>query len=360
MFGFSTYNAKDMINKVKKFAKRWWRGIKYDPSDPKYYEQVNIVAIGGGSGLSNLLEGLKYYTQNLTAIVTVTDSGTSSGRIRREFDILPPGDIRQCLAALSRRNGTLREIFEYRFKSNTDGDLNGHSFGNIWLAALTQYFGSFEKAIEESGNLLDIVGKVYPSTLDKVDLVCEFANGKKITGESEISEVNQPVKKLSLSKSAKAYEKAVLAIEKANIIVIGPGSLFTSIVPNILISGIREAIKNNGKALKVFVCNVSTERGETENLTAEDHIKILLDYLESKLDLVLVNDRIVKRSTNVHKLGEVNNITLPADKIFGMRVRHFDLIDSKNPLYHDNKKLAKAIMNCYDKKCQQETEREEK
>lgn len=349
-----------MIHRVKKFAKRWWRGLQYAPSDPKYYEPVKIVAIGGGSGLSNLLEGLKHYTQNLTAIVTVADSGQSSGRIRREFDILPPGDVRQCLAALSRRNGTLRDIFEYRFKSTSDGDLNGHSFGNIWLAALTQYFGSFEKAIEESGNLLDIVGKVYPSTLDKIDLVCEFEDGKKITGESEIREANQPVKKLSLNKTAHAYEKSVLAIEKADIIVIGPGSLYTSIIPNLLIGGITKAILENNNALKIFVCNISTERGETEHLSAEDHIRILLEYLKSPLDLVLVNDRILKRSNQVHKLGEINNITIEQDEIVGVKVGRFDLIDSKNPLYHDNKKLAHTIIKCYEKNRSENIQKEGK
>lgn len=341
-----------MINKAKKFAQKWWRGLQYDPSDPKYYEQIKMVAIGGGSGLSNLLEGLKTHTQELTAIVTVADSGESSGRLRREFNILPPGDVRQCLAALSRRNGTLRDIFEYRFKSDDDGDLNGHSFGNIWLAALTQYFGSFEKAIEESGNLLDIVGCVYPSTLEKVDLVCKFKDGTTIVGEDEIANCNQPIAKLSLNKKAQAYGKATEAIKNADLIIIGPGSLYTSVVPNLLIPGIVEAIRENKTALKIFVCNVSTERGETEGLTAKDHIKILLEYLGSKIDLILVNNKILKTSKKVHQLGEINNISFDADEVLGIPTKQFDLIDVKNPLYHDSKKLAQAIVDCFSSNCQ--------
>lgn len=337
-----------MKNKAREVVKKWWRGLKYDPSDPKYYDQIKITAIGGGSGLSNLLEGIKHFSQDITAIVTVSDSGMSSGRIRREFDILPPGDIRKCLAALSKRNGTLREIFDYRFTGNGESEgLTGHAFGNIWLAALTQYFGSFEKAIEESGNLLDIIGKVYPATFDKVDLECEFQNGQKVVGEAEIAEFNQPIKSLKLTKRARAYAKAVKAIEEAQLIVIGPGSLFTSIIPNFLIPGIAKAVKGNKQALRIFVCNVSTERGETEDLSAEDHIKILLEYARNCVDVVLVNNKVLRKSKEVHKIGEINNITLDQDEVLGVKTYLADVIDEKNSLYHDNQKLAKAVINCY-------------
>lgn len=334
----------------KHFIKSWWRRLKYDPSDPKYFNQIKVVAIGGGTGLSNLLKGIKHYTQEISAIVTVFDSGKSSGRLRSELNVIPPSDIRRCLLALSKNNGTLSEIFDYRFKSQEGGELNGHSFGNIWFAALEQYFGSFERAIEESSNLLDIIGHVYPVTLDKIDLVCEFKNGKKIVGEDKISEVSQPIKKIILSGRANAYEKSILAIKNADLIIFGPGSIYTSIIPNLLVAGITDAIKKNQQALKIFVNNVSTERGETEGLTAEDHIKLLIEYLKSKPDVALVNNHLIRKSKKVHDLGEVNNITTDKEEYLGVKIIKADVIDAKNPLFHDNEKLAKEIIACYNNK----------
>jgi len=337
-----------MIHKTKKLVGRWWRQLKYDPSDPNYYDEIKTVAIGGGTGLSNLLEGIKHKTQKITAIVTVCDDGSSSGEIRKEFKILPPGDFRKCLAALSRKNGTLRNIFEYRFKSRSgEGDLNDHAFGNIWLAVLTEYFGSFEKALEESGNLLDIIGNVYPSTLDRVDLVCNFRDGKRVIGESKIAEINKPIEKISLTKKIKAYDKSIKAIEEAELIVIGPGSLYTSIIPNLLVPGIVKAIRANKKALKIFVCNISTERGETENLSVEDHVKTINRYAPNCIDQVIVNSRIIKKTSEAHKIGEINNITYNSDKINGIKIVLADVIDKNNPLFHDNQKLAKTVIDCY-------------
>jgi uncharacterized cofD-like protein len=328
------------------WVKKWWRGLKYDPGDPNYYEPVEIAAIGGGTGLSNLLSGIKQISHRLTAIVTVMDNGRSSGRIREGLKMLPPGDIRKCLAALSRNNGMLKNIFEYRFDEDC-GELSGHAFGNIWLAALTDYFGSFEKAIEESSNLLDTVGKVYPSTLDKADLVCKFKDGDRVVGENKIAEANKPITKISLSKPAEAYGKTIKALEEAELIIIGPGSLYTSIIPNFLVKGINEAIAGNKKAVKIFICNVSTERGETENLTAEDHLRILTDYLTFPIDVMLVNNKILKKTEDSHKIGEINNISSDKTEMSATHVIALDLIDDSNPLYHDNKKLAKAVIDSY-------------
>lgn len=334
-----------MKDKASHLVKKWWRGLKYDPGDPNYYEQIKIAAIGGGTGLANLLAGIKSKSQRISAIVTVTDNGRSSGRLKEGLKMLPPGDIRKCLAALSKDNGTLKNIFEYRFKENC-GDLSDHAFGNIWLAALTDYFGSFEKAIEESSNLLEIVGKVYPSTLDKVEMVTKLKDGTKIIGEEKVVELNKPIEKILLNKKAQIYVKAKKALSEADLIIIGPGSLYTSIIPNLLIDGMVKAIASNKKALKIFICNVSTERGETENLSAEDHVKILLEYLPS-IDLILVNNKIVKKSKDLHGLGEVNNITSESEFISGAKVIAKDIIDPENPLYHEKHKLADEIIDCY-------------
>jgi len=328
------------------WIKKWWRGLKYDPGDPNYYEPVKIAAIGGGTGLSILLSGIKQVSHQLSAIVTVMDNGRSSGRIRDGLKMLPPGDIRKCLAALSRNNGMLKNIFEYRFAEDC-GELSGHAFGNIWLAALTDYFGSFEKAIEESSNLLDTVGKVFPSTLDKADLLCKFKNGDKVIGEQQIAETNKPISKISLTKPAQAYEKATKALETADLILIGPGSLYTSIIPNFLIKGINEAVEKNKKATTIFICNVSTERGETENLTAEDHLKILMEYVSFHIDIMLVNSKIMKKTQDFHKIGEINNISSDKSEMLTTKVVSSDIIDETNPLYHNSAKLSKAVINSY-------------
>lgn len=336
------------MKRINSWFKKWWRGLKYDPGDPNYYEPIKVVAIGGGSGLSVFLAGIKNISHKITAVVTVTDNGRSSGRIKQGIKgMLPPGDIRRCLAALSRNNGMLRNIFEYRFPEDC-GEFSDHAFGNIWLAALTGYFGSFEKAIEESSNLLQIIGKVYPSTLDRVELVAQFKDGQKITGEDQVVNFKEPITKISLNKSATVYEKTKKALADADLIVIGPGSLYTSIIPNFLVKGVKEVISQNKKALKIFICNVSTERGETEQLSAEDHVNVLLKYIPT-VDLVLVNDHLVKKSNDSHQLGAVNNITIKDDEISGVKIIRENVIDPNNPLYHDKDKLAQTIFNCYNR-----------
>lgn len=333
---------------IQKFLKKWWLSIAYDPNDPRYGRgEIKIVAIGGGTGISNLLRGLKKFSRDLTAIVAVSDTGKSSGVIRKVFKTLPPGDIRKCLAALSDDYQLLSEAFEYRFPRGS-GFLTGHTLGNIWLAALTERFGSFEKAVNVSHHLLDTVGNVYPSTLERVQIGATFEGGRRIFGEDKISSVGKTIKRVYFDrKNPKPYKKSIEAIKNADLIVIGPGSLYTSIMPNLLVPGISKAIRLSG-AVKIFIANCSTERGETEKMTVPDHISAIELHAGKELfNYVLVNNRIVKRSKQTDVLGQINNITFSQDEIDGYQIIRNDLIDRKFPLYHDRDKLAKEIILLY-------------
>jgi uncharacterized cofD-like protein len=230
----------------------------------RYLEKgLDIVVIGGGTGLSVLLHGLKDYTSNITAIVTVADSGGSSGRLREQFDVLPPGDIRNCLVALADAEPLMRQLFQFRFGG--ESDLKGHNFGNLFITAMTQVTGDFDQAIKESSKVLAIRGKVLPATLDNVVLLAEHIDGSLSEGEADIPKKRVPIKRVFLRPSdASATPEALKAIEEATLIIIGPGSLYTSILPNLLIKDITKAlVKTDAK--KVYVCNVLTQPGETEN-----------------------------------------------------------------------------------------------
>jgi len=336
---------------LARLLKKWWLSLAYDPTDPRYGRgEIKIVAIGGGSGLSTLLRGLKKYSRDITAIVAVSDTGKSSGVIRKVFKTLPPGDIRKCLAALSDEYRLLSEVFEYRFPKGS-GFLTGHTLGNIWIAALTEKYGSFEKAVDVSHHLLGTIGNVYPSTLDRVQIGATFDGGKRVFGEDRIPFVGKRIRKVYFNKSgALAYKKSVEAVKNADLIIIGPGSLYTSILPNLLVKGITRAFKQNTSAVKVLIANCSTERGETENMTVPDHIEAIEKHAAKKLfDYVLVNDRIVRRSKKSNLLGEINNITFKEQHFKDYQIIQRDLIDRKFPLYHDREKLAKEIILLYNK-----------
>lgn len=308
-------------------------------------DHPKVVAIGGGSGLSNLLRGLKYYPVGISGVVTMTDNGASSGRLSRELGILPPGDVRKCLAALSNDEQLMTKLFEYRFQKGRG--ISGHSLGNLLLLALTEITGDFEQAVQASSKILAIRGEVIPSSLEHVSIVAELKNGQQALGEKEI-----PIQghRFGLSgvrilpENAKANPRAIYFIENADLIVFGPGSLYTSIIPSLLIKDIRHALEKSS-AMKVFVCNVSTERGETENYTVESHLKALKDSLggKVKIDHVLVNSNLKVRSPNQGKLGSINNITTDLETIGDVKVTKADLISESSPLYHDSKKLAEAI-----------------
>lgn len=336
------------MNLSKNF-KKWWYSLAFDPADPRYGRgDIKIAAIGGGTGLSNLLRGLKKYSKSISAIVAVSDSGRSSGVIRKVFKILPPGDIRKCLAALSDDWQEFSDLFEFRFPKGS-GFLTDHALGNIWIAALSKKYNSFEKAIKSLHRMLNAVGVVYPSTLDDVQIAARYSDGSKIVGEDKIPYQHKQIKKVFFTKRKVApYRPAVKAISEADIIIIGPGSLFTSIIPNLLIPGIVRAIKNNKKAIRVFVVNISTERGETENFSVPEHIKAIEEHAKEKIfDYILVNNKIVRRSKKVAEIGEINNITFDLDKFSDYRIVKKDVIDRKFPLYHDREKLAKELILLY-------------
>jgi uncharacterized cofD-like protein len=305
-----------------------------------------IVALGGGNGLSNLLSGLKHHTNNLTAIVTVADDGGSSGEIRRNVGILPPGDIRNCLAALSDNEELLTQVFQYRFAA--DLGLNGHSLGNLLITALTEITGSFEEAVAESGRVLAIQGQVLPATLHDVKLAATVSlpgikRDKKIDGESQIPQSDGKIKRVWLEPSdPAAFPPAVQAILNADVIVIGPGSLYTSILPNLLVPDIARAIRAS-KALKFYVCNVATQQGETSHYTAEDHIHTLEKHLGHRMfDIIVINNRFEGM------LGNDSEWVKPEEHIDQhYHVYQANLIDKENPWRHDRTKLASAIIDLY-------------
>jgi uncharacterized cofD-like protein len=232
-----------------------------------------IVVVGGGTGLSTLLRGLKYYSTNITAIVTVADDGGSSGRLRRENGVLPPGDIRNCLSALAAEEKLLTELFQYRFRAGKG--LEGHSFGNLFLTAMSDITGDLERAIAASSHVLAVRGEVLPATLCDVNLWAELADGRCITGESSISEAGGKIAKIGcVPANPPALPKALQAIEEADFIILGPGSLYTSVIPNLLVPDITEAIARR-KAPTIYVCNIMTQPGETQDYTVSDHIKAI-------------------------------------------------------------------------------------
>ncbi len=305
----------------------------------------HIVAIGGGHGLSTLLRGLKAYTHNLTAVVTVADDGGSSGRLRRDLGILPPGDIRNCLAALSDDETLLSQLFQYRF-SDAAGDLQGHSFGNLFITALAALTGSFEEAVAESGKVLAVHGRVLPSTLQQVQLVAELALAPqadqivRVVGESKIPKVPGQVRRVWLEPNhPPAYPAVIRAILSADMIVVGPGSLFTSLLPNLLVPDIAAALRAS-RALKVFVCNVATQPGETDGFTCQDHLKVLEDHVGPGLfDVVLVNDRFEGALP-----GKIQWVQEDPQRPMPYPVHRADVVDEAAPWRHDADKLARELI----------------
>ena len=293
--------------------------------------------------MSTVLRGLKHQTENITAIVTVADDGKTDGTIRRDFNVLAPTDVRKCLIALAEEEQMFAKIFAYRFPHGRG--LKGHTLGNLMLLALTELTGSYKKAIREFSEILNIKGQVLPATYDDVILSARLTNGKMVWGESAIYTAGHrsPVKEVYLyPEKTKANPDAIKAIGEADLILIGPGSLYTSIIPNFLIKNMAKAVAES-KAKKIYICNVSTERGETENYSVADHIKALVGHSDPKIiDVILVNSKLVLKSSG-KRLGEVKNITTAEKKIGNYKVFSADLIDDDSPLYHDSEKLIKAL-----------------
>lgn len=314
-----------------------------------------IVAIGGGTGLPTLLRGLTQFTSNITAIVTVADDGGSSGRLRRQLEMLPPGDFRNNIAALARDEALMTQLLQYRFggspTSKDRSELEGHAFGNLLLAALTGITGSFEEALLAAARVLAIRGQVLPSTLDNVTLAAEVrvANDpagppavQRVVGESLIPMTAGQIQRISLEPSdVRAYPPAVQAIFKADLIAIGPGSLFTSILPNLLVPGLADALRHS-KALKVYVCNLAVQPGETDNYTVADHVAALTRHVPPDcIDVVLANDKL---NVDPDAGGGHTILVRPAALPPGMRLEQMDLVEEGRPWRHDSDKLARAMM----------------
>ncbi|QHA01692.1 gluconeogenesis factor YvcK family protein [Dehalobacter restrictus] len=304
-----------------------------------------IVVIGGGTGLSALLKGLKEYTSNLTAIVTVGDDGGSSGRLRRELGILPPGDIRNCLVALAEKEDIMEELFSYRFDTGT---LAGHSLGNLFLAGLAGRFGDFQKGIEQIGKVFALRGEVYPSTLSQITLNAYFEDGRFINGETAIRTTPGKIKVLNIMpQDCRPLPGALAAIEDADLIVLGPGSLYTSIIPNLLVKGLRDKIAS-AKAPCIYVCNIMTEPGETDHYTVADHLKVIIEHGGKDLvDAVLAAreniSQQVRERYQVEGAEVVDGDAAEAEKL-GVRYFEGSFYTGGEVVRHNPDKLAKEIL----------------
>src|SRR5690554_674116 len=328
------------------------KGPYYEVAEHLYQQKVlqkgpNIVVLGGGTGLSTLLRGLKEFTSNITAIVTVADNGGSSGKLRSEMGMLPPGDIRNCLVALADAEPLMKELFQYRF--NLEGGLTGHNFGNLFIASLTDILGDFEEAIRESSRVLAIRGKVLPSTNENIHLGAVYSDGSVVIGETDIPVVGKRIERVFLKPdTCQPAPGALEEIEKADVIIVGPGSLYTSIIPNLLIKDIARAIKESS-ARKLYVCNVMTQPGETTGYSVSDHIKAIYAHsLEGLFEYVLVNNE--KGSRKLARKYEAEGafpVPVDGDKVLkqGVKVIGGNLLSEKEYLRHNSEELARIIFS---------------
>jgi uncharacterized cofD-like protein len=312
----------------------------------KRHKGTKIVAIGGGTGLPSVLRGMKAHTSTITAVVTVADDGGSSGRLRRDMNVLPPGDLRNNIAALADDESLMTQLFQYRFR---DGDLGGHAFGNLFISALSGVTGSLETALVETARVLNIQGRVLPATMDDLTLVAsvELPGTKRVVtvrGESDITKSGGRVQHVEIDPpDAAAYSGSAQAILEADVVVIGPGSLYTSILPNLLVHGIADALRATG-AFKIYVCNVAQQPGETTGYTVAEHILALEDHIGRGIfQAVLANARYIA-SDGTHQTMYVE--TAPPNHPVLQRyiVQYADLVDEDRPWRHDPTKLTSAIL----------------
>jgi len=322
---------------------------------------LNLVALGGGTGLSTLLAGLKrrvgdhssgdLWISNLSAIVTVSDDGGSSGRLRDELQMLPPGDIRNCMIALSEDSNLLSHLFRYRFRGQ--GELGGHSFGNLFLAALTEVTGDFTEAVRLSSEVLASKGHIYPATISDVRLAAELEDGSVVRGETQISASRAPIRRLRLEpEQCLPLPETLKAIRAADVITVGPGSLYTSILPNLLVSRVAAAI-GESQATKIFICNLMTQPGETDNYTARQHLETTKSYApEIHFDFVIVNDRrITKEQAQRYALEGAYQIGIDNDAIDAVldestQVVRTNLLEDGEKVRHDSNLLARVVLAC--------------
>ena len=311
-----------------------------------------IVAVGGGTGLSVLLKGMKNFTTNLTAVVTVADDGGSSGRLREEMKVLPPGDVRNCLVALARSEDLLSRLFQYRFEKG--GDLVGHSFGNLLIAALSDITGDFIQAIKVSSEVLAIVGEVLPSTTQNVILRALLEDGSTVDGETNVGKNGTRLKDIMLVPSDPAPPPGVVeAILGAEIIVLGPGSLFTSVIPNLLVPSLVEAV-NNASAPVVYVANIMTQPGETERFSLSGHLEAIFQHTDLKrVDYVLFNSgHITERKLKFYRSRGSEPVVLDdrSQQRMGPRIVQDDLVSVSDFIRHDSSKLAMSVMKLVEMK----------
>lgn len=304
---------------------------------------MNIVSIGGGTGLYILLRGLKKYNCNLTAVVSMADDGGSTGKLRDEFGILPPGDVRRCIVALSESSDLMKEIFNYRFKN---GFLKDHNLGNIIITALSNIYGDVD-GIRKACTLLNIKGKVLPVTTEKVRLCAELENGEIIKGETNIDipkhDPNLKIKKIWLEPEAKIYRDAEKEIINADIITLGPGDLYTSVLPNLIVKGVKEAISTSNAKI-IYICNLMTKAGETHGFTVKDFASEVERYLNRKIDYIIYNKARIHDRNMLKKYKEEGKEQVEIDEDLDERFMGFDLLNLTDLARHDSDKLAKAVL----------------
>jgi uncharacterized cofD-like protein len=323
---------------------------------------LKLVAIGGGTGLSTLLAGLKQlvgasdgdqgvWLESLSAIVTVSDDGGSSGRLREELQMLPPGDIRNCMVALSEDSTLLSRLFRYRFRGS--GELGGHSFGNLFLAALTEVTGDFVEAVRLSSEVLASKGRIYPATINDVRLVAELEDGEEVRGETQITASRVPIRRLRLEpEQCLPLPEALAAIRAADVITVGPGSLYTSILPNLLVARVADAI-GDARGTKIFICNLMTQPGETDGYTARQHLEAVKKYApQINFDYVILNDRRISdeqaalyAADGAHQIGMQDHLF---EKAYGAEteVVRADLLDDGEKVRHNPHKVARVVLAC--------------
>lgn len=309
---------------------------------------LNVVCVGGGTGMSTMLRGLKKHTDNLTAVVTVADNGGSSGDLRKDLHILPPGDIRNCLIALAETEPLLEELMQHRF---SDGSLKGHSLGNLLIAGLADMTGNFALAVEKAHDILRVRGKVFPVTLEDVQLMAEYDDGSQVIGESEITSTNKGhkkrIRKMSLiPEGSMVYSQVLKQFEEAEVIVLGPGSLFTSIVPNLLVNGVCDAIRKS-PAKVVYVSNIMTQPGETDRFTLMEHVRVIEGYLgEGVIDHIVANDSWPDTMVIDHYNDDGAELVLPLDEDDRITsVPMVTLDDRHGYVRHKTDILASTIMS---------------
>ena len=314
--------------------------------------ELKIVVVGGGTGLSVLLKGLKQYTDQLTAIVTVSDDGGSSGRLKTELGILPPGDIRNCLVALAETETLMDKVFQHRFKQGEG--ITGHNLGNLLMVAMTEITGDFVSAIKEVSKVLAVRGQVIPATLESVNLGAEMSDGTVVIGETAIRRYSRSIARLFLiPEKCLPIQASIDAIMAADAIIIGPGSLYTSIIPNLLVEGVSEAMLRS-PAVKIYVSNIMTEQGETDDFTAFDHIKTILQYAgQPIIDYAILNTGLIGE-LRLQRYQQERAIPVDAScqqiRAMGIKTITEDLVAKDDLAWHDTHKLAQTIINIVQQK----------